>query len=59
MKFVIRIFLSNKTTISKMSKEGQDPQHPVHIYTDGVFDCFHYGHAKVLEQCKKMFPYVQ
>ena len=41
-----------------MSKEGHDPQHPVHIYTDGVFDCFHYGHAKVLEQCKKMFPYV-
>ena len=41
-----------------MEKEGYDPNHPVKIYTDGVFDCFHYGHAKVLEQCKKMFPYV-
>ena len=41
-----------------MEKEGQDPNHPVRIYINGVFDCFHYGHAKVLEQCKKMFPYV-
>ena len=41
-----------------MEKEGYDPEHPVKIYTDGVFDCFHFGHAKLLEQCKKMFPYV-
>jgi choline-phosphate cytidylyltransferase len=38
--------------------DGNDPSNPVRIYTDGVFDCFHYGHAKVLEQCKKMFKNV-
>jgi choline-phosphate cytidylyltransferase len=38
--------------------DGNDPSNPVRIYTDGVFDCFHYGHAKLLEQCKKMFRYV-
>jgi choline-phosphate cytidylyltransferase len=38
--------------------DGNDPLNPVRIYTDGVFDCFHYGHAKVLEQCKKMFKHV-
>lgn len=37
---------------------GEDPLNPVRIYTDGVFDCFHFGHARVLEQCKKMFKYV-
>ena len=41
-----------------MENEGQEPYYPVRIFTNGVFDCFHYGHAKVLEQCKKMFPYV-
>jgi choline-phosphate cytidylyltransferase len=38
--------------------DGLDPSNPVRIFTDGVFDCFHYGHAKVLEQCKKMFKHV-
>ena len=41
-----------------MIKEGEDPNNPVRILTEGVFDCFHYGHARLFEQCKKMFKYV-
>lgn len=26
------------------------------IYADGVFDIFHYGHARLFEQIKKLYP---
>jgi cytidyltransferase-like protein len=31
---------------------------PVRIYCDGVFDMFHYGHARLFSQVKNMFPNV-
>ena len=38
--------------------DGTDQSNPIIIYTDGVFDVFHYGHARLFEKIKRMFPHV-
>jgi len=42
----------------KTFPDGNDPNNPVRIYMDGVFDGFHYGHARLFKQGKEKFKHV-
>ena len=50
--------IPKQVRIAKEAGQQAPSNRPIRVYADGVFDMYHIGHARVLEQAKKLFPNV-